>query len=274
MDRTYSTLNCSRIRGDWMSKRFTDSEKWKDPWFGGLTVNQKVIWYYLCDACDSVGIWKVNLPLLGFYLGEPVSIDTLKELGRRLVWLSDEKVWLPGFLKFQYSNLSATNKAHRGIMKKILQETNGLPLDDTQRELIEGFKTLIRGSGEGQVTPQEKEKEEIKEKDKFKEEEEALKVLKPKRALFATATELILSIGLVDQQKIAHDYPDPVWVNRQITLCFDHFTAEPAECPRTAGKWMQKVRAWLESGWAKREQAPKPRYKPETGGWADIDGVS
>ena len=51
-----------------MAKRFTDTEKWKDPWFCALTEKEKLFWVYIVDNCDHAGIWRVNWPLVQFYI--------------------------------------------------------------------------------------------------------------------------------------------------------------------------------------------------------------
>ena len=148
--------------GESMAKRFTDTKKWGDPWFSELSPKTKCLWVFLCDQCDEVGIWKVNLPLASFFLGEKVVHGDLEALGRRLVWLGEDKVWLPGFLVFQYGTLSNKSKAHLGIMRKILKEVKDLPLDEKNKNLIEGFETLLRGSSEGLQTLQVKDKVKVK----------------------------------------------------------------------------------------------------------------
>jgi len=41
-----------------MPKRLTATEKWNDPWFCGLNIEDKLFWIYLCDNCDHAGIYK------------------------------------------------------------------------------------------------------------------------------------------------------------------------------------------------------------------------
>lgn len=35
-----------------MANRFTVTEKWQDPWFRRLGVNEKLLFMYFCDTCE------------------------------------------------------------------------------------------------------------------------------------------------------------------------------------------------------------------------------
>ena len=49
-----------------MAKRMSETEKWKDPWFEGLSKDFKLIWLYLLDDCDNAGIWQMSIRRLNF----------------------------------------------------------------------------------------------------------------------------------------------------------------------------------------------------------------
>jgi hypothetical protein len=40
--------------------RNTVLNKWNDVWFSKLTPQAKLIWLYLCDNCDHVGVYEFN----------------------------------------------------------------------------------------------------------------------------------------------------------------------------------------------------------------------
>ena len=41
-----------------MAKRFTDTEIWEQDWFIDLPNKYKLLWNYIKDKCDNVGIWR------------------------------------------------------------------------------------------------------------------------------------------------------------------------------------------------------------------------
>jgi len=96
-----------------MSKRFTDTNKWEDPWFCDLDINGKLLWEYLCDKCDHAGIWKVNMRLAEFHLGFKPDVNGL---GGRAIELRSGKWFLPGFVDFQYGELNPANKVHASVI--------------------------------------------------------------------------------------------------------------------------------------------------------------
>lgn len=128
-----------------MAKRFTDTKKWEQNWFLELTPTQKNFWYYLCDFCDSVGIWEINYKLASIYIGAEVTESDLEKigLGTRLIKISESKLWIAGFIKFQYQNFSENNHAHRGMMKSIIKSVGDLPLAGESFELLETFKRQL-----------------------------------------------------------------------------------------------------------------------------------
>lgn len=159
-----------------MAKRFTDTDKWKDEWFCNLTATQKLLWFYICDECDGAGVWKVNLKLASFCIGvEVVTADLAAfEWGKRIIDLGNGRLWITGFLKFQYTTLSPKNKAHIGMMRTIVRDIGSLPLEGETKNLVQSFRdianrpsvdsqeSLDSASCEGRLTPQVKVKVKVK----------------------------------------------------------------------------------------------------------------
>lgn len=102
-----------------MPKRFTDTEKFNDPWYRRLTILQKVIWEYLLAECNHAGILeKLDLDLMTFKIGEQITIENLKTFDNRIVFINEETLFIPKFIKFQYGELNPKNKVHASILKE------------------------------------------------------------------------------------------------------------------------------------------------------------
>lgn len=97
-------------------KRFTDTDKWKDPWFQDLPCKFKLLWSYLADNCDCAGVWKVNLRLAAFQIGnEYLSPECLDAFKDRIEDLGGERWWIKEFCRFQYGPLQLDCKQHLNI---------------------------------------------------------------------------------------------------------------------------------------------------------------
>ena len=44
-----------------MAYRLTDTAKWDDPWFIELKPNEKLLFNYLCDNCDTAGFYELSM---------------------------------------------------------------------------------------------------------------------------------------------------------------------------------------------------------------------
>lgn len=99
-------------------KRFTETGKWMDPWFRRLSPAAKLLWQYLCDNCDRIGVADLDYRLVSMDFGLPVTGENLAELGDRVQELDGGKVFIPKFIRFQYGQLSAECPAH----KKVIQD--------------------------------------------------------------------------------------------------------------------------------------------------------
>jgi len=99
-----------------MAKRFTASDKWDDPWFYELPDKDKLFWIFILDRCDMAGVWKVNWRMTESYLGYRPNLDSF---GGRIVVLSEGKLFVPGFIRFQYGELNPANRMHRGVLSAL-----------------------------------------------------------------------------------------------------------------------------------------------------------
>ena len=103
-----------------MAKRFTETDKWKDPWFCDLEPLDKLFWVYLMDNCNHAGIWQVNWPLVEFHIPEfRFNEETFKD---RVEVISEEKWHVPKFINYQYGELNPDNRAHLSVINQLKKE--------------------------------------------------------------------------------------------------------------------------------------------------------
>ncbi len=103
-----------------MAKRLTDTDKWKKQFVKSLSSELKLIWLYILDDCDIVGLWQVDWEVLQYRLGVKISMsEAYDKLKENVVILEDGEKWfLPSFIEFQYGpQLSKTNNIYKSIVK-------------------------------------------------------------------------------------------------------------------------------------------------------------
>jgi len=87
-------------------KRFTETQKWEDPWFRKLPIEAKLLWQWICDHCDQAGVVDPDLELASFQIGADVSEVTLGYFTGRIETIGANKIHILKFVKFQYGKLS------------------------------------------------------------------------------------------------------------------------------------------------------------------------
>jgi len=119
-----------------MSKRFTDTNKYKKPFIRSLEGPYKLLWDYLYHDCDHAGIWIVDFEIAQIYIGDDMPVNKEKALKcfnngevRIIEFNNGSKWFIPAFVEFQYGVLSEENRAHNSvitILKKynLLQKIN------------------------------------------------------------------------------------------------------------------------------------------------------
>jgi len=144
-----------------MKKRFTDTEKWRDPWFRKLSPKMKCAWIYLLDTCDNCGVWKCDYDQLNFNICSEITENELHEtFDDRIYIINSEKIWIKNFIFFQAGKLSEACKPHKQILE-LLEMHN----------ILEVFKGYTKGIYRLQEKEKEKEEEEEREIHVFSEYE-------------------------------------------------------------------------------------------------------
>jgi hypothetical protein len=151
-------------------KRFTETQKWDDPWFRRLSPEMKLLWQWLCDRCDNAGVIEPDIELASFQIGYQYPMDTLLKFDGRLVQISGGKWFIPKFIEFQYGQLSKDCKAHNPVFVSLQKHSINFDL---------------KGYPKGIHTLQEKETDQDKEKDQEKEQR------RPSQKRYATHSEVV-----------------------------------------------------------------------------------
>jgi len=144
-------------------KRFTSTEKWRDPWFRRLSIQAKALQIWLWDNCDNAGVVEIDLESASFDIGEPINENHLAELESRLQRMANGKVWMFKFIPFQYGTvLSEKCVPHLRISELLKSHGLAYPVsNDSSSTLLPTLvgrveTTLRRGQGEDKDQDQEK----------------------------------------------------------------------------------------------------------------------
>lgn len=144
-------------------KRFTETTKWRDPWFRNLSPQSKLLWQWLLDHCDKVGIVEVELAAASFDIGERIKEKHLAELMSRLQ-ATDKPLcfFITKFIPFQYGKLTESCPAHRPVLSAV----HAAKLITTDIGYQYPINTLPLGIQVPSTRVQEKEKETEEEEEK------------------------------------------------------------------------------------------------------------
>lgn len=171
-------------------KRFTETNIWDDPIFLELSPKQKLLWFFINDRCDNIGVWTPNPKLVAFNLD--IDIDPCQFLDDFIQAINDTELrvhilpsgeWLiTNFVKFQYCQrkpLHPNNPAHKSYLA-LIEEKNLLSwfcanYSETMPEsyLNKEKKNSKRPLKDPFETYKEKDKDKEEEKDKETDTEKA-----------------------------------------------------------------------------------------------------
>ena len=141
-----------------MSKRFIDTGLFNDSWFMDLSMSAKILWVYLITQCDHAGIIEINNKLLKTQTDIKNFETVSKELGNRLVRLTEQYYFVPKFLKFQYPDFPKSTVKQQLSAIKRLREFNLIDESTlTLKEELDNSYGNGNGNGNGNE-PEEREK--------------------------------------------------------------------------------------------------------------------
>ena len=134
-----------------MAVKFTDAKKWDDVWFSELTMEQKVMFIYLCDMCNMAGFLEVNERLATLQTGIEDVRGAIQSLSKSIIY-RDGYVWIKKYIKHQRNlPINPKNGAHKAIISCIADQIDRfqeiyetLPIVDS-----ETIKSVLLGGGGG-----------------------------------------------------------------------------------------------------------------------------
>lgn len=144
-----------------MAKRFTDTGLYKKVWFRRLSPTLKCLYEFILKDCDISGVMEFDPIMVSMFIGDEITWDSLDAFGDRIMRLGEDKIFVPGFVGFQYGKLSHTCKPHKPVIK-LLEERN--LFDKIPGKVIERVSERLSDN----LEEKEKEKEKDKEKEKNK----------------------------------------------------------------------------------------------------------
>ena len=110
-----------------MSVKFTNTKKWDDVWFSELTMEDKVMFVYLCDMCDIAGFLEINERLIRFHTGIEDVRGAVTSLSKSVIY-RDGYIWIMKYIKHQKNlPLNPNNNAHKGIISSMSDRIHSFP---------------------------------------------------------------------------------------------------------------------------------------------------
>lgn len=106
-------------------KRFTDTNTLRDPWVRQLSLDSKLVYWYLKENCDAAGVWEPDFKLVNFTFERDIDWPQAKEQltasfngdHPRVEILGNGKWYLTRFVIFQNGKLSEECFPHRKVIE-------------------------------------------------------------------------------------------------------------------------------------------------------------
>lgn len=163
-----------------MSKRFTDSDKWKDKWFRKLSAVEKLAYMYCLDNCDHAGVIEIDEDLANFQIGSTVDWDAFfQNCDGRIVLLDCGKWWVKKFIAYQYGSISEGCKAHNPVFASI-----------EKHELQKAMERVSKGYPKGIQRVLDMDKDKDKDKDKDTDTDKAKDTVKVRTAAIKKPSDI------------------------------------------------------------------------------------
>lgn len=214
-----------------MSKRFFDTEMFLRPWYRALEPRLKCLWTFMLSRCDMAGVIDMDWQLASWTIGQSVSEDDMKAMNGNVVRLQSGKLFIPGFIDFQYGHLNRDSRVHAAVFKVL--DTHSIPYPYP-------MDTLSELSYRVAATPKDKDKEKDKDKDKANTHAERFTIPTPEEV-----AEYASEIGYpMDGAAWCDSYAQKGWMVGKAKM----------------KDWKAAVRNWKRNGWMPNGAAKSAAY--------------
>lgn len=202
-----------------MPKRFTDTEKWRDEWWGSLDNDYRMIWLYLVDSCSIAGIWKKDFRGLNFNCNTKITEEDFMKVFKSRVMDRAHFYFMPKFLTFQYpKGLNSNKPAIISVVKELRQYS----LLQTVNQLFGNDYLIVKDKDKDTDKDKDKDKDKRKDKDRIK------------TAVFSDQIWF-------EQLSMTHKGKD---INQAFDECWNHWTQSDTQ-PSDEKEWRRKLNTWL-----------------------------
>jgi len=243
-------------------KRFTDTSKWSDPWFRRLSAPAKMLWFYILDHCDHVGMIELDLDLAAQDCGINMSPETLLEIGDRVEPAGKGKLIVPKFIKFQVGEPSESCKAHTKIIQAIEE------LELFKDSLGYHYPINSLSLDYPMTNNSHKEKEEDKDKEEEEDKEEEGKKSKSSKLSKAKPDSMEAVVAFAAELNLPRSDGEYLWYHWES----NGYTNGSAKIK----DWKMTVRKWVAGGFMPSQKnggsAPKSNRPSENQGYENVIG--
>lgn len=132
-------------------KRFSETDKWRDPWFRSLSAPAKLVFLYVIDNCNNAGFLELDKELLVIFtkMKSEHLEGALEALKRGIIGASGW-VWVRRFLRHQKNeDLNPENPAHKQIISLLKDQVLRFGSVAEFKDFIAPYRGLLSSKGIG-----------------------------------------------------------------------------------------------------------------------------
>lgn len=102
--------------------------KWTDSWFMQLTPQDKLVFLYVIDNCDYIGVYELNEKLMRTQIGFSQKVDLqdcLKNISEKVEPFKNGKnFWVKNYIRIQFGVLGTNSSIHISVLKELFKYRN------------------------------------------------------------------------------------------------------------------------------------------------------